>query len=291
MASVGADQAILVHDGAKATQTIKAPGPVVALAFSPDGKTLATGGMERQGSPEHGSIRFWDTGTGKETSTNLRHASGVLSLAYLPQTKLLASAGKDNVLRVWDPATGRQASDFKGHLGWVTSVAVASKGSRLFTASRDGTVKIWDTAAPDKIAAHEGAATAVVFAPGDKAVISGGHDGTIKFWDPATGKLLKQLTGLGAVTSLALATGETPARLAAGTRTDKDEGEVRLWDVSWDAKEGLKTKELPVLKGHTKGVTCVAFTADGRAGFGKRRSDGHRLGHGSEQAEIRAQGP
>jgi WD40 repeat protein len=263
IASAGTDQAVLIHDGAKTLQTVKTHSPVSALAFAPDGKTLASGGTESQGALERGMIRFWDPATGKETSAPLQHAGQVLALAYLPQAKLLASAGKDNLVRIWDPASGRQVSAHKGHIGWVGTIAVSGTGDILFSGSQDGTVKIWSSVPPDVIAAHEGAAQAVVFAPDDKAVVSGGRDGAVKFWDPATGKLLTEFKGLGNVTSLAFSSREGPARLAAGIATDKNEGEVRLWEVSWD-KSGLKTKELPALKGHTKGVTCVAFTPDGK---------------------------
>ena len=96
-------------------------------------------------------------------------------------------------------------------------------------------------------------------------MITGGRDGTLKFWETATGNLLAKVTDLGSVTSLTLTNLHNPPRLAAGVSNGKNEGTVRLWDVSWDAKEGLKTKEVPALKGQNKGVTCVAFTADGKS--------------------------
>ncbi len=259
-----ADDTILLHDGAKTLQTIKTAGPVSALAYSLDGKTLASGGMEKQGSLERGMIRFWDTATGKATGTPLQHASGVFCLAYVPNTKLLASAGKDNFLRVWDPAAGLEVSRYKGHVGWIGTFAVSAKGTTFFSGSRDGSIKIWSSSPPDVISAHEGPATAVLFYPDDKAIISGGRDGAVIFWDPATGKPLAKLTGVGGVTSLAFSSKTASGILAAGIWNDKNEGEVRLWEVTWDGKEGVKTKELPTLKGHTKGVTCVAFAPDGK---------------------------
>jgi WD40 repeat protein len=291
IASAGSDARILIHDGTKTLQTIKTPASVSALAFAPDGKTLASGGTEKQETLERGMIRFWDPATGKEGGTPLQHASEVFSLAYVPTTKLLASAGKDNLVRLWDPAAAVQVHAYRGHIGWVAALGICgTKPPTLLSGSHDGTLKIWSCAQipdpelgqvplgregtrklwsslpPDIISAHEGAAEAVAFAFDDKVIISGGRDGTVKFWDPTTGKRLAKLDGLGRVTSLALNTKDkgSAVKLAAGTWSDKNEGEVRLWELTWDVKDGLKSKELPALKGHTNGVTCVEFSPDGQ---------------------------
>jgi WD40 repeat protein len=210
IASAGTDPNVLIHAGAKILQTIKTPGPISALAFGPDGKQLVTGGAEKQELLERGMIRLWDPGSGKETATPLQHAAGVFALVYVPETKLLASAGKDNLVRLWDTASGRQVSTHEGHVDWVVALAVSASGRTLLSGSRDDTIKIWGAAAPDAIRAHAGAAQAVLFAFDDKAVISGGRDGAVNFWDPSTGKeLAKPLSGLGAVTSLAMSARET----------------------------------------------------------------------------------
>ena len=291
LASAGADQIILVHDGAKTTQTIKSPEAIAALAFSPDGKTLAAGGTEKQGTLERGLIRFWDPITAKETGAPIQHASGIFALAYVPNTKLLASAGKDNLIRLWDATSGRAVSVHKGHLGWIGTLAVSASGNTMISGSRDATIKIWDSLPPDTIAAHKGPAQAVLLAFEDKIAISGGLDGKVKFWDPATGRRVAELTAPGGVTSLAFSIKDNTGILAAGTVNDKNEGEIRLWEVTFDAKEGLKTKELPALKGHVKGVTCLAFSPDGKTlALRERRSNGHGVGRGRHQAKICPQG-
>ncbi len=239
--------------------SVKTSGTVTALAFAPNGQTLASGENDH----EAGTVRFWDAGSGKAQGESLHHASAVFALAYVPQTKLLASAGKDNLVRLWDPATARQVSAYKGHLGWIVSLDAA--GATILSGSLDGSLKTWGSLPPDVISAHQGAANAVLFAFDDKVVITGGRDGIVNFWDTATGKQLAKVTGLGNVTSLALTNLHNPPRLAAGIANDKNDGEIRLWDVTLDAKDGLKTKEVPALKGHTKGVTCVAFSADGKS--------------------------
>ncbi len=264
IASAGADQVILIHDGTKTLQTIKTPGTVDALAFSPDGKILASGGTDTTAVMQRGLIHFWDASTGMGTGTPIQHASGIFALAYLPNSKLLVSAGKDDLLRLWDPGTGRMVSYYEGHNGWVKALAVSTTGTALVSGGRDGGVKFWNSLSPDVIQAHQGAGLALQFAFNDKVLISGGKDGAVAFWDPATGKLLTEFKGLGLVTSLSLTTKDNTGTLAAGTWTDKDEGEVHMWNVTWDAKDGFKTKDLPTLKGHTKGVTCVRFSPDGK---------------------------
>ena len=102
MASASADQTIFISDGVKTLHAVKTSGIVTALAFAPDGKTLASGETER----ESGTIRFWDTATGKAQGNPLHHAATVFALAYVPQTKLLASAGKDNIVRLSGPGHG-----------------------------------------------------------------------------------------------------------------------------------------------------------------------------------------
>jgi WD40 repeat protein len=262
IAFAGGESGTLIRDGN--ANIFKAPGLITALAFDEEGKTLAAGVTEKD-QDLRGVIRFWDAASGKMSDTSLHHASGVLGLSYLPKTKLLASAGKDNLVRLWDPAAARQVGTHKGHYGWVAALAASNTGT-LVTGSYDGTIKTWSALPPDFIAAHKGPAQAVLFTPDGKAVISGGKDGTVKFWDPATGQeLLPALTGLGEITSLAYAAKASPAKLAVGTWTDKEGVFVRFWDVSWDAKDPkdrLKSKE--AVKSHLKGVSCLAFSTDGK---------------------------
>jgi WD40 repeat protein len=284
IASAGTDPTVLIHAGGKTLQTIKTPAPSTALAFAPDNKVLATGGTETEELVERGRIRFWDAGTGKETGAPLEHASGIFALLYLPQgppaddrastdaapaktgTPTLASAGKDNLVRLWDPASGRQLLAYQGHLDWVVALAASKAGPILVSGSRDEMIKIWGSDVPSVVKVHQGPAQAVLFALNDKVVVTGGRDGTVRFWDSATGKeAAKPFTGLGGVTSLAFSAKEgVPARLAAGTWNEKNEGDVRLWELKWSAKDGLEAKELPALKGHSKGVTCLAFAPDGK---------------------------
>ncbi len=115
---------------------------VNAVRFSPDGKTLATGGGELSRS---GEIIFFDASSGKITQTwKEKHSDTVLCLDFSPDGKRLASGGADKIARVTDIATGKQLNLFEGHTHHVMGVAFRSDGRVLATAGAEGTVVTWD---------------------------------------------------------------------------------------------------------------------------------------------------
>lgn len=115
---------------------------VNAVCFSPDGKTLATGGGEQS---RAGDIILFDVATGKPVKKwNERHEDAVLSLDFSPDGKLLASGAADKIARVTEVATGKPINGFEGHTHYVTGVAFRADGRVLATAGADGVVFAWD---------------------------------------------------------------------------------------------------------------------------------------------------
>jgi hypothetical protein len=124
----------------------KQPGVFIdrvnAVRFSPDGKTLATGGGELSRS---GDIILFDLAGGRATQTwKEKHADCVLSLDFSPDGKRLASGAADKIARVTEISTGKQVNIFEGHTHHVMGLAFRADGRVLATAGADGVVSTWD---------------------------------------------------------------------------------------------------------------------------------------------------
>jgi WD40 repeat protein len=228
--------------------------PIRAVAFSPDGKWLASAGDNK-------SITVWDLGKDEELFSLEGHESACTAVAFSPDGKWLASASADGKVKVWNAATHKELLTLPGHTGGIHGVAFSPNGKRLALASTDHTVKVWDVNPANKanvagkeltLTGHKGAVVRLVFRKDGNRLASASLDNTVKIWDAHTGKELVTVSGHTSPVNGMVFSPDSKSLVTAG-----DDRTVRVWDVG-------SGKELVTLRGHAVAVRAVAFSGDGR---------------------------
>jgi WD40 repeat protein/serine/threonine protein kinase len=158
------------------------------VAFSPDGKTLASaGGTRDNNNPVPGEVELWDLATGQCRATLRGHTGGINSLAFSPGG-LLASGSGDTTVRIWDPASARQLALLRGHTAYVLCVTFSPDGKYLASGSTDTTVMVWPMVGGTQQAfrGHTSGVTSVAFSPDSQRLASVDDQNHIKVWDMRT---------------------------------------------------------------------------------------------------------
>lgn len=262
----------------------QADASVTAVAWSPDGRVVATGDRA-------GVVRVRDAEAPPETPsrTLVTREQAIWSLAFSPDGRWLAIVGRDGMValhdarsgslertigtagtpvyavaftadsgrvvtgsrdrsaRIWSVTTGRELRVLEGHEGTVYGAAFAPDGRSLATASHDATVRIWETRTGKlrhTLRGHGDRVFDVAFAPDGAAVASASEDGTVRLWDPETGTETGRLEHPARVNALAFAADGTRVATAAA------DGVVRVWDVD-------RSVELEHLRGHGGAVWSI----------------------------------
>ena len=120
-------------------------GEVLCVAFSPEGRRLASAGADKM-------VKVWNATDGDEVVELSGHRDAVLRLSFSPDGRRLATASLDKTVKVWDLAEGREELTFRGHGRMVLGVAFSPDGRQIASAdgtmwkSDDGGVKLWDAA-------------------------------------------------------------------------------------------------------------------------------------------------
>jgi WD40 repeat protein len=221
---------------------------VFSVAFSYDGKILATGSADK-------TIILWDVETGEKLKTLKGHSHYIYAVAFSPDGTILASGGRDRTIIIWNTVTGQEITRLSAHRHTVMSLAFSPDGKILASGSADQQIILWDTSTWEEIRrlrGHRHHVYSVAFSPDSKTLASGSRDKTIILWDIGSGEKINTLKGHRHIVQSV--TFSPDGRILASGSRDKT---IVLWDV----KTG---KKLYTLKGHRSIIYSVAFTPDGK---------------------------
>jgi len=249
IATIGIDGTTKVWDAASGVELLSIPGTTEPsdalgaqrLAYSPDGRHLATGDRDL--------IKVWDATTGVELATFAGHTGEVWAVAYSPDGSRIASAGVDGMARIWDASTGEPLLILEAHEMPIEGLAFSPNGNALATVGDDAKLKIWDTVTGElllELTNSAGPIFSIAYSP-DGRYLTAGADGGTKVWDADTGSVAMTIP-IPAGNILFSPDGK---RLAGQT------GSVAK---VWDAQTG---QEQLTLAGHADWIFGLAFSPDG----------------------------
>ena len=262
---------------------------VRAVAFSPDGKQIVSGGGDNR-------VKLWDIKTEQVIHTFKGHSDNVNSVAFSPDGKWIVSGSKDRLLKVWNTENGEEITSLKGHSDTVRSVAFSPDGKRIVSGSYDKTMRVWDVETGQQVRTLGNLAgvNSVAFSPDGKRIVSGSHDHTVKVWDAETGREILTFSGHSRPVHSAAFSPDEKAIVSGG-----EDRQIKVFDAVtgaqtvsitehttwvssvafspdskqivstdydnalrvWDAQTG---QEMVTLKGHEYGINSVAFSPDGK---------------------------
>ena len=176
------------------TKTLKHGETISSSSFSPDGKTIASASYD-------GTVKLWDSATGKEIKTFEATSNRIDSIAFFPDGKTIITASNYGTVKFWDITTGKEIKTYKfknPEENPRSSIKLSSDGKIITLTSFDGTVKQWDSDTGKEITNFQASfgmdgslvssdAKIIVFRPNN------GFDGRFKLWDSITGKEIKTL--------------------------------------------------------------------------------------------------
>jgi WD40 repeat protein len=225
-------------------------GPVSAVAWSPDGQYIATGGWDH-------TVQIWKAKRRVTTpiTTYKYHSELVDALAWSPDGKKIASGSWDHTVQVWDAFTGHPLFTYRGHSAEVSTLAWSPDGKEIASGSWDHTVQVWNASTGQPILTHKGKefVNTLAWSPDSQEIAFGGSDSKVQIWNVSTGAIrLAYWYALGNPVD-ALAWSPDGQEIAFGGRGTT----VQIVDASTG---GL----LFTYKEHDKEVDALAWSPDGK---------------------------
>jgi WD40 repeat protein len=229
---------------------------VYGLAFSPDGRTVASAGAD-------GIVQLWETRTGELRRTLKGHDGAVFTVAYSPDGRTIATGSLDTTIRLWDAENGNPIRTIPAHTSWVRALAFSPDGTRIVSGSgafleapnRTAELKLWESATGRLIRTFPGPHnqyTAVAYRPDGRQIATVSSEDKVKLWSPDSDSGPKVLEGHAwLVWGVAYS---RDGRWLASAGLDR-----RV--ILWDAAQG---KIVRTFEGHEGWAKDVAFSADGR---------------------------
>jgi WD40 repeat protein len=241
-------------------------GVVTAVAFSPDGTTLASSGAD-------GTVRLWNVATGKAIGEPIQTDGEAYAVAFSPDGRIVASAGASGHVQLWNAAT-RSAWSLESVASPaypvpakpIRGLSFNQEGRQIAAAAGDGSVQLWSVSTGlvtgQPLVGHdtgvEGLVRSVAFSPTEtKLLVSAGNDDAVRFWDLGSVTAMTPLLGSGHSAPVhSVAFSPDGKALATGG----EDRRIRIWPVA----ERQRLTSTLLLTGHTAAVTGLSFSPDGR---------------------------
>jgi eukaryotic-like serine/threonine-protein kinase len=229
--------------------------PVHSAAFSPDSRTVISGGMD-------GTAQLWDSANCKRVGSPLQQGGQWIDVGFSPDGKTALTYGDDKPVHLWDAVTGQPIGPTLTRHSDIFGPAFSPDGRIFITQGADGTAQLCDAATGQPIGLplkREGGFRCAAFSPDGRTISTGGSDGTAQLWDAATSKPLgPPMRHDTAVTGVAFSPdGKTILTVDEDTSAEAQDRKARLWDAATGQPIGLSWK-------HQGGFRCAAFSPDGK---------------------------